>query len=51
MITKNVCAFMAQFEKNLNNGMSLENAIEIACDFGKANELGNEFENEGEFDF
>lgn len=37
MITETMCAFMAQFEKNLNSGMSIETAIEIACDFGAQN--------------
>lgn len=37
MINKNMCAFMAQFEKNLSNGMSIESAIEIACDFDNQN--------------
>lgn len=37
MITETMCAFMAQFEKEMSaNG--IENAIEIACSFDTQNQ-------------
>lgn len=37
MITKGICAFMAQFEKNLESTNSVEKSIEIACSFDLIN--------------